>query len=114
MSEKLESDSPSDAAACSRSLKTPEDFADTGTPITAWSFYEVFERKHCGKGWLRAQMGEMEHALDVARESLAAVKPLLAACDDLRDTEDWRGLAVILVNCRRLKGSHPELFPENE
>ena len=58
------------AMAGSRSSKTPDDFAATGVPITAWAFYEVFERKHCGTGWLRAQMGRMEHDLATAHASL--------------------------------------------
>jgi hypothetical protein len=43
----------------------------------------------------------------------AAIKPVLAACHGLRDTDDWRGVAVILVRCHALMDTHPELFPEN-
>lgn len=43
----------------------------------------------------------------------AAVKPLAAACYRLTDTDDWRGVAKILVACHTLMDTHPELFPEN-
>ena len=77
---------------CSPSSKTPKDFADTGNPITAWAFYEVFERKHCGKGWLRAQMSQMEHDRDNLREIL---RRLIQAKDEKEahgDTLVYRSL----------------------
>jgi hypothetical protein len=51
---------------------------------------------------------------DSSNSIQAAVKPLVAACYSLTDTDDWRGVAKILVRCHALMATHPELFPENE
>lgn len=62
---------------------------------------------------LRAERRRKAEEKTANRRLRAAVKPLVAACYSLTDTDDWRGVAKIMVACHNLMDTHPELFPEN-
>lgn len=60
------------------------------------------------------EIGDVLRDMERKRDALqSAVEPLVAACYSLTDTDDWRGVAKIMVRCHNLMDTHPELFPEN-